>query len=413
MNLQDGRRILYVDLAPLVGGSVISLFHLVTRLDSTPYRPHVLLNASNAFAERFRAAGVACSTIGVECTPAQEGDAGALGGLRSSGLVGALKRWPAGESLVHTAGFWLRDYRPLARRSLQIREVIDQVKPDLLHLNDVVCVSRAAIMAAKAEGVPAICHLRAMAWRNRFDRRLSRSLAGLICISRAVDSHQRTLGGKSDPSWLVYNGVDVAAFEDADGQLARRQLGLSAGDIVVGCVGRLVPWKGQHVFLRAIGEVVKDQPTLRVLVVGSPEAQSAGYARELKRLACELEIDDRVCWTGFRNDLPAVLGAMDIMVHASVEPEPFGRVIIEAMATGTPVVAANGGAVPEIVRDGETGLLVPPGDHQAMAEAVRRMIASPMDRSRLAEAARRDVRERFTAERYVQGILNVYREILS
>jgi glycosyltransferase involved in cell wall biosynthesis len=103
---------------------------------------------------------------------------------------------------------------------------------------------------------------------------------------------------------------------------------------------------------------------------------------------------------------------MDVLVHASTAPEPFGRVIIEGMAAGTPVVGTNAGAVPEIIEDKVTGLLVPPGDAGAMAEAIAWVLEHPQEAQAMRLAARRAVELRFTTERYVQGVERVYEEIL-
>ncbi len=402
-------RVLYVDLAPGVGGSVISLYQLLKGLDRRRYAPHVVLRAGNGYCQRFQELGVPVMTLGSSAPT--EGEA--IQALRAGRLARWAKRSAWGERLVHGVGFYLRAYPTLRREAHELSALMQAVRPHLVHLNDVVCVSRAGIMAARAAGVPAICHLRAMAQRNHFDRRLSRSLRGFIAISEAVARHERALGGRVEPCWVVYNGVDLAEFAVADDPLAlRAELGLAPEDQVVGCVGRLVAWKGQHILLRALAELAPARPRLRGLVVGAPEAQGQEYADALRALARELALEDRLIWTGFRQDIPRLLRAMDLLAHTSIAPEPFGRVLIEAMAAGTPVIASDAGAVPEIITHGATGLLVPPGQAAPLAQAIAWALDHPQERAAWQGAARRAVEERFSLAAYVEGVERVYEEML-
>jgi glycosyltransferase involved in cell wall biosynthesis len=410
------RRVLYVDMAPSVGGSIISLYHLVSHLDRTRYEPVVAFYGGNDYVSRFRALGVEVHTVGGGGTEESPDGTAAWTGLRQSRLARWLKRVKIGEDLVHLAGFFVRTWPALRRRSRQVASIVRQTCPDLVHLNDIVSVSRPGIMAARRVRVPAICHLRAMRTRSPFDRWLSRSLRGYICISHAVDRHQSGLGGRTEPTWIVYNGLDLADFSLAEREDIRSEvradLGLDAQHIVVGCVGRLVPWKGQHVFLRALAQLTDSYPQLRGLIVGAPEAGKKAYMRQLRELVRELGLAERVDFLGFREDVPRLLQSMDLLVHASTAPEPFGRVIIEGMAAGTPVIATDAGAVPEIVESGRSGLLVPPDDVESMAEGVEYALTRPRERKAWQREARRVVEEHFDVQAYVEDVSQVYEDIL-
>ncbi|NLG49415.1 MAG: glycosyltransferase family 4 protein [Chloroflexi bacterium] len=411
--MASAQRVLYVDLAPAVGGSVISLYYLVKGLDRRRYEPHVLLRASNPYVARFRALDVPVVTIpGGASGPAYQ-DGRAVASVRGSRLVHRLKSSMLGERVVHLAGFYARQVPRVLRDARAIGQHMAAIRPALVHLNDTVGVSRAGVLAARRLRLPAICHLRALDERNHFDRWLSRSLAGYVCISHAVDAHQRTLGGRVEPSWVVYNGLDLADMDQpVDAAEVRAELGLGRDDEVVGCVGRLVEWKGQRVFLEALARLTTDHPRLRGLIVGGAEANGAAYAQELAELTHTLGLDEVIRFTGFRKDVPRVLRAMDVMVHASSSPEPFGRVLIEGMAAGVLVIGTDAGAVPEIIEDGATGLLVPPGDAAAMAGAIARALGDPEQRQRWVRAARQVVEQRFTMQAYVSGIERVYKDIL-
>ena len=413
----QSKRILYVDMAPSVGGSIISLYHLVRGLDRTRFRPSVILRTGNDYAARFEALGATVETVSAGYTGAAAPQSPKLAGLRQSRLSDWVKRLPGGEAVVHGVGFYARTWPELRREARALRTIMDQLRPDLVHLNDVVGVSRSGIMAAHGARIPAICHLRALSTRTGYDRMISRWLRGFICISRAVDRHQRTLGGRSDPSWVVYNGIDpdeyVAGPTGPDRETLRRELGLAPDDFVVGCLGRIRPWKGQHILLEALALLHRRYPRIKGLIVGLPEVHEMVYGDAMRELARELGLGERVVFAGYRRDVPDVLRCMDLMAHTSVRPEPFGRVIIESMAAGTPVVATDAGAVPEIVRDGQEGLLVPPDDAAALAAAIERVHNRPEEAKSWVAAGERVVRERFTVAHYVQGIEKVYEELLS
>ena len=412
------RRILYVDMAPSVGGSIISLYGLLKGLDRTCYEPSLVLRRGHPAIARFEALDIDVHPVDAGYTGAMASASPRLGRVRRSKLVRLLKRSTTGERLVHEAGFWLRTWPELRREAVELQQVIARVEPDLLHLNDIVSVCRAGIMAARSTGIPAICHLRAMDTRSPYDRWLSRSLRGYICISQAVAAYHCQQGGKAEPYWVVYNGLDLAEYAATPAesqhirQCVRATLGYTPDDFVVGCIGRLRPWKGQHVLLKAAALLAPQWPKLRVLIVGSPERHESDYDTALRALAAELGIRDIVTFAGFREDIPDLLRGMDLMVHASVSPEPFGRVIIESMAAGTAVLATDGGAIPEIVQDGVSGRLVPPNDVPAMAEGIAYAIEHPEARAGWAKMAREQVEARFALAHHVRGVQKVYEAIL-
>jgi glycosyltransferase involved in cell wall biosynthesis len=193
----------------------------------------------------------------------------------------------------------------------------------------------------------------------------------------------------------------------------RRALQIADGTFAVGIVARLQRWKGQHVALEATASLIRARGECRLFVIGDALfGQDEHYPAQLKALAGQLGIADRVTFTGFRHDVGDCLAALDLAVHASIEPEPFGLALIEAMAAGTPIVAARGGATPEIVSDGRDGLLVPPGDHEALALALLALHDDPARRAALAEAGITTVQDRFDVNDMVLQVEHLYRELL-
>ncbi len=200
---------------------------------------------------------------------------------------------------------------------------------------------------------------------------------------------------------------------EARRERGRAALGLGEEDFAVGIAARLQRSKGHDVLLRAAASLLRVREAARLLVIGGslfdlePE-----YAEELKRLAASLGIADRVTFTGFREDIPDCLAALDVVVHASIHAESFGLALIEAMAAGTALVAADAGAVREIVTPGVDGLLVPPGDHEALAVALLALYDDRELRWRLARTGEKTVRERFDAAGMTRRVEAAYAEIL-
>ncbi|MBI3967985.1 MAG: glycosyltransferase family 4 protein, partial [Chloroflexi bacterium] len=193
----------------------------------------------------------------------------------------------------------------------------------------------------------------------------------------------------------------------------RAALGIPVDATLVGAASRLTPWKGQDRFVHAAAKLAERFPTARFVVAGSPEAGQAHqqeYFESLKRLTADLGIADRVLFPGYLSNLQDLMATMDVFVLPSVQPEPFGMVIVEAMALGVPVVATNGGGPREIVRDWETGLLVPPGDSAALADAVGSLLADSNMRARFGAAARDRVRDTFSLEAFRHNLHRLYRE---
>lgn len=412
--MADRRRIMYVDLAQGVGGSLVSLSLLVAALDRERYEPEVILIADNPYCQRFRDLGVRVLTVpGRPGLIAPGPDAPVVASARRSRLAAWLRRGRRRAAWLHGVGFVVRNLPAAWSTARAVRRILERERPALIHLNDAVAIARAGAMAALGMGIPTLAHVRAFTPLNSFDRWLARRVDGFIFISQATADFQSHLGVRARRSWIIPNGLDLATFAELPSvAAARARLGLPTEGPVVGTVGRLVAWKGHDVFLRALAQMAPAWPGLRGLIVGAPEKHDLRPEAKLRALAAGLGLAERVCFTGYRSDVPQVLPAMDVFVHAAVEPEPFGRVIIEAMAARVPVVAACAGAVPEIMDDGATGLLVAPGDVTGLAAAVARLLEDRALARRLAEAGRQRVEQCYTAQGTALAVQRVYEEVL-
>jgi glycosyltransferase involved in cell wall biosynthesis len=242
--------------------------------------------------------------------------------------------------------------------------------------------------------------IRLVAWLAR------RFATRIIVPSWAVAEALVTAGGPSSRLKVVANGLDAVpgAIDVAD---LRRDLRLPSG-FIVGVFSRLAPWKGQHVVLQALSAL----PDAHCIVAGDALFGETDYRAELHRLAETLGVSHRVTFLGHRNDVPRLMRAVDVVVHPSIQPEPFGRTIVEAMLARVPVIAAYGGAVSDILDTGEAGLLVPPGDVQSLVDALRSIGNDPGGISAMTERAHDRARERFGTDAMRRSIDAILRETL-
>ncbi len=405
------RRVLFIDLAPTLAGSIVSLKYLVRDLDRERYQPLVLLAEGNSAAQHFRDAGIPVWTI-----PSRQGRAVSFGsGLDAirRGRVGTwIRAHPRIARVWHTAGALGRWYRKLYPEAQRIRKVMREVQPDLVHLNAELVVNRAAALAAYQERIPAVCHVRGWEAWDVWDRLLARTIRAYICISHAVARQLVRQGAIDARVHVVYNGLDVNDVPTVPRPELYRDIGLDPECPIIGIFSRLVPWKGHTVFVDAVAHVAREIPEVQAIVVGAEEITAPGYLQALRQQAADLGIGDRVRFLGHRDDVLDLYPLVDVLVHASVRDEPFGRVIIEGMAAARPVVATRGGGTVEIVREGETGYLVPKGDAAAMADAILDLLRNPEKAQRMGQAAREDVAVRFRADEAAQRVMAVYDDVL-
>lgn len=219
----------------------------------------------------------------------------------------------------------------------------------------------------------------------------------VIANSQATANALIARGGTRARIDVVYNGLDPAvadAVRAHDVAAARASLGVG-GAPLLGLFGRLAPWKGQDVAIRALGLLGADS-NAQLAIVGEALFGEESYATELRALVAGLGLERRVHFLGFRNDVPVLMRAVDVLLHTSVTPEPFGRVIVEGMLAERPVIATAGGGASEIVEAGVTAWQLPPNDPVALAAAIAEVLENPARAREVAAAGRRSALERFT-----------------
>jgi glycosyltransferase involved in cell wall biosynthesis len=226
-----------------------------------------------------------------------------------------------------------------------------------------------------------------------------------ICASEAIRQILVADGVPEDRTVTVHEGIDLERVEAAPPARLHEELWLPHHAPLVGNVAALVPHKGQRHLVEAAALVVRQVPDARFVIAGEGELRQA-----LERQIKEHRLEKHVLLAGFRPDVLSVHKAFDIFVMSSVT-EGLGTSLLDAMACAKPVVATTAGGIPEVVADGETGLLVPPRDHHALAEALVRLLNDAALRQRLGRAGLARVREHFTAERMVRETLAMYARV--
>jgi glycosyltransferase involved in cell wall biosynthesis len=304
--------------------------------------------------------------------------------------------------------------RDARRCAIALRGVLDAFRPDVVHTNNTTVLAAYA-GELRRRGIPHLWHVRESFAEFRLlwpllRRYILTHADRVLCVSAAVAAQ---FGGHPAVE-VLHNGFPRAEFARvtaADAQVFRRAHGLE-GRTCVGVAGRLkLKRKGQETFLRAASALRARFPDARFLLIGSPFPGNEAHETALRQLAGELGLGDAAVFTGDAPDHLAALAALDVVVLSSGLPEPFGGVVVEAMALGRPVVGTNIGGTPEQIEDGVTGLLVPPNEPEALAAAIGRLLDNPAQAARMGEAGRARFLARFEFDPFFARLLARYQTL--
>lgn len=371
-------RLVYVHHVAALGGAENSLISLLRRLPALGVEAYAVL-PPGALSDRLQALGVPVTPI-PSCR---------------------LRR-------THNPLVLARQLRWMRRVNAVVRRVCRETEADLIHANS---LAAAVALAPRGSGLPPLVwHCRDLRHPPHVLRWLLVRCRGVIAISRVVERYLREACPEcAQRVRVVYNGIEP---EDVPLRASREQvraaLGVAPETPVLVSVGQLTPWKNWDLLLEAATRIRQVRPAARWWMVGEDTyGDNQAYARSLRAGA-----PDNVVFTGFRQDVPDLIHAADVLVHAATA-EPLGRVILEAMLLGTPVVAPAAGALPELVQAGRSGWLVPPGSAEALAGGALRLLNDPPLRVSLAAQAQIRAREQFSAVRAAELTAALYRELLA
>jgi glycosyltransferase involved in cell wall biosynthesis len=354
-------RVVFLDHCARLSGGELALVRLLTALQVDA---HVILAEDGPLVERLEAIGATVEIL------LMDESARGLGRDRVRP-----SRLPV-RSAIASVGYTFRVARRLRR-----------LRPDLVHTNSL----KAALYgggAGRLAGIPVVWHIRDRITNDylpNFAARAVRTLASVLPRAVVTDTSGTldALGALRAPHAVIPSPLGIRPSSES------RAARMSEGPLTIGMVGRLAPWKGQHIFLDAFAAAFADGAE-RAVIVGDAlfAADEAEYAAGLRARAERLGIAARVTFTGHVDDPDSWYERFDVLVHASTTPEPFGQVIVEGLSHGLAVVATSAGGPAEIITPGRDGLLVPSGDADALADCLR-LLASDLElRRRLGEAGR-------------------------
>lgn len=401
--VSSGRRtrVAYLSVSGGLGGSEMALLALLKGLQDAAlaFDLSVILGSAGPLAERIEMLGVPVYVLPFPAAISRLGESRGKGIHTYVRLVGAL---------FSIAGY-----------AWKLRKLVRRIGPDVVHSNGLKMHFLSVCSVGRRRAL--IWHVHDYVGRRAITRRLLRWGSGkvraVICNSLHVKADVASAGIRRPEILTIYNGIDTERFCAAGSGLdLDRVSGLPAaakGTVRVGLLGTFARWKGHEVFLRALG-LLGEQAAVRGYVIGAPIYQTDGSqfsTDELKGLCARLCLSDRVGFTGFA-DAADALRALDIVVHASTEPEPFGMVIAEALACGKAVVASRAGGAQEIFSERVSALAHTPGDPQELAARLAELVRDPGLRGRLGAEGAAGVRERFSLARCANETASLYHRIL-
>jgi glycosyltransferase involved in cell wall biosynthesis len=283
----------------------------------------------------------------------------------------------------------------------------------LLHLNNNVESQPSGALAASLLGLPSVAHARSFQEPLLSLRIYLRLVDHHIAVSNAVRSNLLDLGVDDRRISVVADAIPVEDLAlRSNPSAVMQEFSPAPGELRFGYFGRIVPWKGVLEFLRAAFAVMREEPLARAFVVGGVSDGDHNYMRSVESMILTSGFSDRIVMTGFRADIPQLMAFMDVVVHSSTEPEPFGMVLIEAMAARKPVVATKAGGPQDIVEEGETGFLVSPGSTAEMSAAILSLLQDPARSRAMGEAGFVRACERFGSAQSCRQVMAIYDRLL-
>ena len=386
------RKILYIEANTdgTIGGSYYSLLYLIQGLDKTKYEPHVLFFQDNVLIAEFK-----------KVTP----------------YVYVYDFKPSVSSPVRTFKDFIKWPFHLLYDifipQFKIQNILNKIGPDMVHLSNGHAALHEWMLACYLRKVKIVAHdrgTRAASFRTII---FSHLLDAIIAVSDDFKNNSIKQGVKAKRICRVYNGLDINKMTKRAILSNEAWITDNSESPLVGIIGNIDRWKGQLVVLMAIIKVRKKFPGIKCLIVGPVCKGAEEYKAELDEFTAHNNLGKNIVFAGYRNDIPDILQSLDVLIHASIAPEPFGRVILEGMAYAKPIVATNSGGTIEQIVDGETGILVPMSDPDSMANAILFYLTN-MERAReMGEKGRQRLIATFSIARMVEETEKVYEEIFS
>lgn len=387
-------RILFFDHTAVLSGGELALLSLVTELDRARYDPVVVLGQDGPLVQSMQA--IAETHV-----------------ISLDSRVTEVRKDVLGWRTV----FDFSKVTLSINYVFRLARIFKELDADVIHTNSLKSDILGGI-AAKRSRIPLLWHVR--------DRIEESYLPGkVVTVFRALcrifpdriiansRSTMQTLHLKNqEGAYVVPSGFDAERFQEAARGTESLHATLAKGEVIkIGIVGRISPWKGQEIFLRAAQRIQAEYPSAHFYLIGSALFGEQSFEDSLHEFVRENQMEESVTFSGFKKDIAAAIGELHIQVHASTIPEPLGQVIAQGMAAGKPIVATIGGGASEIVEHGRTGLLVTPGDVDAMTAGILAVLRDPGAAEERADRAQKFALNEFSAAKVARSVEAVYEEM--
>jgi glycosyltransferase involved in cell wall biosynthesis len=368
-----------------VGGSHACMYNLISHLDRTQLKCTVGFYSDNAYVPLYRDKGVDVTILPMP-KPIRDGNV-----IRRKAI-----------------NWYYREY--MLKR--HIEDYFRGAAFSLVVLNNSIYASLPIVSVCRRLSIPVIVYERGIGFLKKEHVRASAHVQALVPISDAVYDFLCEYKVRTKVIRRIYDGIDPSKYAPSrmPAQI-KADLNIPPVSKVIGIVGNIRPWKGQHYFVEAFGSLATRYQDIYGLVIGGCAEEDQGYLDGLKKKVERMGLKDRLLFLGYRKDVSNLLSIMDVFVHASVKPEPFGMVILEAMASKAPVVATKLGGPLEILSGEECGILVPPQDSGAIADACARYLGSPSFTEKVVQNAKERVFGRFHIRKTVEESMRLFTDV--
>lgn len=405
-------KIIYIEgnIDGTVGGSHFSLLFLIEGLDKQTYDPIVAFYQDNYLIQQYKNAG--CRVMIIKKRKP-------LNVIQTLLNLKVLKKY----SILNT--FIIQPVKLLQKLinyfltfiipSFKCWLILKNEKIDLVHLNNTILRPQEWILAsiftkskiiAHERGINTVFPAQSLFW--------ARYLSAIICISSAVKDNLLKRRIPENKLIKIYNALDPERFiVRKNKEDVLKEFGLTNGTHLIGIVGNIKEWKGQKTVISAIKYIRKRYPDVQCMIIGGVSNSDMYYLKCLKEIVKMENLKGKVIFTGQRKDVPDLVNCLSILIHASIEPEPFGRILLEGMALRKPIISTSIGAPIEIVIEGKTGFLVSPGKPEELARAIQKLFDDRSLAEEMGNVGYDRLLKEFSLKKNVELTENLYRSILS
>lgn len=356
----------------IVGGSDKSLFELVSSLDKESIEPIMLLKKNDPMIGHYKEIGLLVYEIGFYGPP---------------------------KKLISKRAFlFLLTFLPSV---LAVLNILKKEKPNVIHVNTSLNIQGG--IAAYLSKIPFIWHIREIMGSGTLDSLVKKVVCKLatktVVISNAVKENYNCKN-----TTVVYNGMDLTKYQNL-------KKSYNNENIIISCIGRFEEWKGQHILVEAISNLISHHKNIKVQFVGGPASAKPEYLENLKTRVSQLNLNNYIDFLGIRNDVPDILANTDILVVPTSTSEPFGRTVIEGMAASCIVIATAAGGPLEIIKDKQTGFLVTPNSVDALSNKLVYVINEFNNLKDIGIKAKEVAKSEYDIKRVASEMENIFKEI--